>query len=110
MNSDYENLQHRFKIETANQKIDSAKLQREFLEQQEQFKIQIQGFIKRILSLFSDDFVSFRFRIRRKNLRIESDKSRLQKTIQEKEHQLLTNIQLTREDEWKKISEITNEK
>lgn len=41
---------------------------------------------------------------------MNSDKSKLQLTIQEKEHQLLTNIQLTREDEWKKMSEITNEK
>lgn len=43
INSEYENLQHRFKIEIANHKIDLAKLQREQLEQQEQLKIYIQG-------------------------------------------------------------------
>jgi hypothetical protein len=41
---------------------------------------------------------------------LTSDKAKLQLTIQEKEHQLLTNIQAAREEEWKKISELTNEK
>jgi hypothetical protein len=30
--------------------------------------------------------------------------------IQEKEHQLLASVQAAREEEWKNISEITNEK
>ncbi|CAF1914171.1 unnamed protein product [Rotaria magnacalcarata] len=59
ISSDYENIQHRLKVEVANHKIDLAKIQREQLEQHEQLKIHIQA---------------------------------------------------TREDEWKKISEITNEK
>jgi hypothetical protein len=41
---------------------------------------------------------------------LTSDKSKLQLIIQQKEHHLLTSVQATREDEWKKISEITNEK
>lgn len=41
---------------------------------------------------------------------LNSDKAKLQLNIQEKEHNLLRNIQSTREEEWKKISEITNEK
>ena len=41
---------------------------------------------------------------------LTSDKAKLQLTIQEKEHNLLTSVQAAREDEWKKISEITNEK
>jgi len=41
---------------------------------------------------------------------LTSDKSRLQLNIQEKEHQLLTSVQAVREEEWKKMSELTNEK
>ncbi len=41
---------------------------------------------------------------------LTSDKARLQLMIQEKEHHLLVNVQAAREDEWKKISEVTNEK
>jgi hypothetical protein len=43
INSDYENIQHRFKIEVANHKIDLAKVQRDQLEQHEQLKTHIQG-------------------------------------------------------------------
>lgn len=41
---------------------------------------------------------------------LTSDKSKLQLSIQEKERQLVTSIQAAREEDWKKISEITNEK
>jgi hypothetical protein len=41
---------------------------------------------------------------------LTSDKARLQLTVQEKEHHLLSNVQAVREDAWKAISEITNEK
>lgn len=110
LNSDLENLQHRFKLDTANHKIDLAKVQREYLEQQEQYKLQIQGFISSTTG-FSFYFRRFsRLDLEEKLSAVNSDKNKLQLTIQEKEHQLLTNIQLTREDEWKKMSEITNEK
>ncbi|CAF1558590.1 unnamed protein product [Adineta ricciae] len=91
INSDYENLQHRYKLEVANHKIELAKVQRDQLEQQEQLKTHVQELEEKIASL-------------------SSDKTKLQLTIQEKEHNLLTNVQAAREDEWKKISEITNEK
>ncbi|CAF1114562.1 unnamed protein product [Adineta ricciae] len=91
INSDYENLQHRYKLEVANHKIELAKVQRDQLEQQEQLKTHVQELEEKIASL-------------------TSDKAKLQLTIQEKEHNLLTNVQAAREDEWKKISEITNEK
>ena len=41
---------------------------------------------------------------------MNSDKTKLQLLIQEKEHQILTIIQSNREEDWKKIQEITNEK
>ncbi|CAF0971254.1 unnamed protein product [Rotaria magnacalcarata] len=91
ISSDYENIQHRLKVEVANHKIDLAKIQREQLEQHEQLKIHIQELEENIVLL-------------------TSDKAKLQLNIQEKEHNLLTSVQATREDEWKKISEITNEK
>ncbi len=43
INSEYENIQHRYKVEVANHKIDLAKVQRDQLEQQEQLKTNIQG-------------------------------------------------------------------
>jgi hypothetical protein len=43
INSEYENIQHRFKVEVANHKIELAKVQRALLEQQEQLNIHIQG-------------------------------------------------------------------
>ncbi|CAF3875567.1 unnamed protein product [Adineta steineri] len=91
INSEYENIQHRYKLEVANHKIDLAKVQRDQLEQQEQLKIHIQELEEKIGLL-------------------SSDKAKLQLVIQEKEHHLLTSVQAAREDEWKKISEITNEK
>ena len=39
-----------------------------------------------------------------------ADKSKLQLTIQEEEHHLLASVPAAREDEWKQISEITDEK
>ncbi|UJR07569.1 hypothetical protein I4U23_011856 [Adineta vaga] len=91
INSDYENIQHRHKLDAANHKIDIAKVQRDQLEQQEQLKTHIQELEEKIASLIAD-------------------KSKLQLTIQEKEHNLLTSVQAAREDEWKKITELTNEK
>ena len=41
---------------------------------------------------------------------LTADKAKLQLSIQGKEHHLLASVQAAREDEWKKISEITNEK
>ena len=41
--SDYDNIQHRFKLQEANRKLDLAKVQRDFLEQQEQLKLHAQG-------------------------------------------------------------------
>lgn len=111
MNSELENLQHRLKVDTANHKIDLAKVQREYLQQQEQFKLQIQGsslFLSVPMKSFSNS--SFSLDLEEKLSTVNSEKTKLQLTIQEKEHQLLTSIQSTREDEWKKISEITNEK
>ncbi|CAF1154833.1 unnamed protein product [Rotaria sp. Silwood1] len=95
INSEYENIQHRFKVEVANHKIDLAKVQREQLEQQEQLKLHIQGLV---------------LELEEKIAVLTSDKSKLQLNMQEKEHNLLTSVQAVREDEWKKISEITNEK
>ena len=43
ISSDYENIQHRFKLQEANRKLDLAKVQRDFLEQQEQLKLHAQG-------------------------------------------------------------------
>ena len=43
INSDYENLQHRFKLEVANHKIELAKVQRDQLEKQEQLNLHVQG-------------------------------------------------------------------
>ncbi len=43
INSEYENIQHRFKVETANHKIDLAKAQRDQIERQEQLNTHIQG-------------------------------------------------------------------
>ena len=110
LNSELENVQHRLKVDTANHRIDLAKVQREYLEQHEQVKLRIEGLhlspcrtersFQRVSSLDLEEKISA----------LNADKSKLQVTIQEKEHQLLTNIQSTREDEWKKISEITNEK
>ncbi|CAF1452548.1 unnamed protein product [Rotaria sordida] len=91
INTEYENIQHQFKVEVANHKIDLAKTQRQHLQQQEQLKFHIQELEEKIAAL-------------------TSDKSKLKLNIQEKEHNLLTSIQAAREDEWKNISEITNEK
>jgi len=44
INSEYENLQHRFKLEVANHKIELAKAQRDQLEKQEQLNTNVQGF------------------------------------------------------------------
>ena len=43
INSEYENIQHRFKVEVANHKIELATVQRNQLEQQEQLNIRVQG-------------------------------------------------------------------
>jgi hypothetical protein len=43
INSEYENIQHRFKVEVANHKIDLAKTQRDQIERQEQLNTHIQG-------------------------------------------------------------------
>ena len=43
INSEYENIQHQYKLEVANHKIDLAKVQRDQLEQQEQLKTHILG-------------------------------------------------------------------
>lgn len=43
VNSDYENLQHRFKLEVANHKIELARVQRDQLEKQEQLNLRVQG-------------------------------------------------------------------
>ena len=43
INSEYENLQHRFKLEVANHKIDLAKVQRDQLEHQEHANTRVQG-------------------------------------------------------------------
>lgn len=43
INSEYENLQHRFKLEVANHKIELAKVQRDQLERQEQLNLHVQG-------------------------------------------------------------------
>jgi hypothetical protein len=39
-----------------------------------------------------------------------ADKARLQLNMHDKERQLLATVQATREDEWKKITEISNDK
>lgn len=43
INSEYENLQHRFKLEVANHKIELAKVQRDQLGKQEQLNLHVQG-------------------------------------------------------------------
>lgn len=54
LNTEQENLQHRFKVEVANHKIDLAKIQREHLEQQEKLRLENQGkpFVVSSISLF----------------------------------------------------------
>ncbi len=107
INSEYENIQHRFKLEVANHKIDLAKVQRDQLEKQEQLNTHIQGLPLRLHDPpWKLSFLDLEERIAVLN----SDKSKLQLNIQEKEHQLLASVQAAREEEWKKISEITNEK
>ena len=108
INSDYENLQHRYKLEVANHKIELAKVQRDQLEQQEQLRTHVQGSFNHIL--FNRHRMCLYLELEEKIASLTSDKAKLQLTIQEKEHNLLTNVQAAREDEWKKISEITNEK
>ena len=107
LQSELDNLQHRLKLDAANHKIEVAKAQRELLQQHEQDNLRIQGRYEHHLSSHSP--IS-RLELEEKLAALQSDKSKLQSTIQEKEHQLLTTVQATREDEWKKISEITNEK
>ena len=43
VNSEYENLKYRFKLEVANQKIELAKVQRDQLEKHEQVSLHLQG-------------------------------------------------------------------
>ena len=64
INSDNENLQHRFKVEVANHKIDLAKLQRDFLQQQEQLNLRVSRSDDHIREFIQIFFICF-FRIRR---------------------------------------------
>ena len=60
---EYENLQHRFKVEVINHKIDLAKVQRDQLEIQEQSNTRIQGSL--LLTLLYSLESCTRLRLRR---------------------------------------------
>ena len=64
-NSEYENLQHRFKLEVANHKIELAKVQRDQLEKQEQLNLHVQGSSSWLICMTIIGFLSSR--IGRKN-------------------------------------------
>ncbi|CAF1112719.1 unnamed protein product [Didymodactylos carnosus] len=89
--TEYNDYKHRFKLEIANHKIDIAKQYGDHIQREEHFNLEIQNLNEKIMIL-------------------ESDKAKLQLNLQEKERLSLATIQATREEEWKKISEITNEK